>query len=125
MNCSVIWHGLVAFSELEKRRIEKVVDAYVQKRRPPPNIRPELDIGFRVKGQSVELFEIRPVWRRPNEIMEHPVAKATFVKTQAVWKIFWMRADLKWHSYPPVPAVGTVEKFLENVEADPHGCFWG
>jgi len=115
----------MAFDDLERRRIEKTVEAYVQGRRPPPHIRPQLDIGFRVTGQSIEIFEIRPAWRQPDEILEHAVAKATFVKTRAVWKVFWMRADLKWHSYAPTPTVGTVEKFLALVEADPHACFWG
>lgn len=115
----------MALNELETRRVEKLVDAFVQRRRPPSHIRPQLDIGFRVKGQSIEIFEIRPAWQRPGEIIEQPVAKATFVKTRAVWKVFWMRADLKWHSYPPAPTVGTVEKFLELVDADAHACFWG
>jgi hypothetical protein len=115
----------VAFDELEKKRIEKTVGAYVKKRRPPPHIRPQLDIGFRVTGQSIEIFEIRPAWRRPDETLEHAVAKATFVKTRVVWNVSWMRADLKWHSYSPMPTVSTVEKFLELVEADPHACFWG
>jgi len=115
----------MAFSDLEARRIEKAVDAFVQKRRPPVHIRPKLDIGFRLSGQSVEIFEIRPAWDRPQEIIERPVAKATFVGTRGVWKVFWKRADLKWHSYAPVPAVGTIDKFLELVEKDPHACFWG
>ena len=115
----------MAFNEIEKKRIEKIVAAYVEKRRPPPHIRPQLDIGFRVTGQSIAVFEIRPAWRRPDTTLEHAVAKATFVKTRAVWKVFWMRADLRWHSYSPTPTVGTVEKFLELVEADPHACFWG
>ncbi len=115
----------MALDELETRRIEKVVDAFVQKRRPPPHIRPELDIGFRLAGQSVEIFEVRPAWRRPNEIMEHSVAKATFVRKTGVWKVFWKRADLKWHGYSPTPVVGTIKKFLELVEKDPHACFWG
>ena len=115
----------VAFDELETRRVEKAVKAYVEKRRPPPHIRPELDIGFRVNGQSIEIFEIRPAWNRPDEILEHGVAKATFVRTRGVWKVFWMRADLKWHSYSPTSTVGSAEKFLELVDADPHACFWG
>ena len=115
----------MALDELETRRIEKAVDALVQKRRPPPHIRPELDIGFRLAGQSVEIFEVRPAWRRPNEIMEHSVAKATFVRKTGVWKVFWKRADLKWHGYSPAPVVGTINKFLELVEKDPHACFWG
>ena len=99
--------------------------AYVQKRRPPVHIRPQLDIGFRIAGQTVEIFEIRPAWKRPTEILNEPVAKATFVGTRGVWKVFWQRADLKWHSYGPVPTVGSIEKFLELVDADTHGCFWG
>lgn len=115
----------MALTEIEIKRIEKTVDAYVQKRRPPPHIRPELDIGYRVKGQSVEVYEIRPVWRNESESMEHPVAKATFIKTRRVWKVFWMRADLKWHSYQPAPTVGTVEQFFALIEADTYACFWG
>lgn len=65
----------MAFSELEKKKIEKEVRAVVDKRRPPPHIRPELDLDCRVKGQSVEIFEVRPRWRHPGEKMEHAVAK--------------------------------------------------
>ena len=115
----------MAFTELEGKRVEKAVEAFVQKRRPPSHIRPKLDIGFRLKGQSIEIFEIRPLWSDPTKILEESVAKATYVKTLALWKVYWKRADGKWHSYPPVPKVGTVDKFLELVDADAHGFFWG
>lgn len=112
-------------TEFEVKRVKKVVDVYIQKRRPPVHIRPKLDLGFRVLDQSIEIFEIRPVWNGPGSTLEQPVAKATYVKTQGYWKVFWMRADLKWHSYSPSPIVRTVEEFLELVEADSHVCFWG
>jgi hypothetical protein len=49
----------------------------MQQRRPPPHIRPKLDLGFRILGHSVEIFEIRPCWRGPpDEKHESPVAKA-------------------------------------------------
>ena len=115
----------MALNDIERKRIEKVVDAYIQKRRPAPHIRPQLDIGFRISGQSVEILEIRPRWKEPSVKMEHPVAKATFVRSTALWKIFWMRADLKWHGYEPLPAVGSIEKFLAAVDEDEHACFWG
>jgi hypothetical protein len=35
------------------------------------------------------------------------------------------RQDLKWHGYKPTPAVGTLEKFLEVIDKDKYGCFWG
>ena len=116
----------MAFSEFEIKRLEKVVGAFIGKHRPSPHIRAKLDLAFRIKRQSVEIFEVRPRWRgAPGEIMEHPVAKATYVKTQELWRVFWMRADLKWHAYPPAPQVGSIEKFLALVAEDKHACFFG
>ncbi|MFU8837492.1 MAG: DUF3024 domain-containing protein [Thiohalomonadaceae bacterium] len=89
------------------------------------NIRNELDIGIRREGQSVEIVEIRPRWDNPQEKMENPVAKATYVKTQAIWEIYWRRADLKWHLYEPHPRAKNLEEFIKVVEADKHGCFFG
>jgi hypothetical protein len=75
----------MAISEFESKRCEQVVKRYLDGRRLPPHIRPELDLGCRVTGQSVEMFEIRPVWRgQPGEKMEPPFAKATYVKSKAV-----------------------------------------
>lgn len=50
----------MALNDIERKRVEKTVGAFVEKLRPAPHIRPQLDFGFRVSGQSVELFEIRP-----------------------------------------------------------------
>lgn len=115
----------MAFNDIERKRIEKMVDAFIEMRRPPPHIRPELDLGYRLRDQSVEIFEIRPAWRSPGETMEQPVAKATFVRTRQAWKVYWMRADLKWHGYPPAPEVSLLEKFLALVEKDEYSCFFG
>ena len=115
----------MAFHDLERKRIENTVGAFVEKLRPPPHIRPKLDFGFRVAGQSIELFEIRPQWDKPEIKHEHPFAKATFVRANGRWKIYWKRADLKWHGYEPVPEVSAVEEFLAVVQKDELSCFFG
>lgn len=116
----------MALSELETKRLEKAVGAFIEARRPPPHIRAKLDLAYRISGQSVEIFELRPSWDgEPGEIIEHPVAKATYVKSTALWRVFWMRADLTWHAYAPTPQVGNIEKFLALVAEDKHGCFFG
>ena len=76
-------------------------------------------------GQSVEIFELRPRWRDKTQIARTPVAKATFVRIQNIWKVFWMRRDLKWHSYEPQPEVESLEAFLRVVDRDEFGCFFG
>ncbi|MGD2083396.1 MAG: DUF3024 domain-containing protein [Chromatiales bacterium] len=88
-------------------------------------MRKELDLGFRMEGQSVEIFEIRPFWREPEKTIEGAVAKATYVRTQGIWKVYWQRADLKWHRYDPHPEASTIEEVLDIVDADEYCCFFG
>ena len=115
----------MVFSEHESFRYEKSVKAFVERRRPPPHIRPELDLGYRLKNQSVVIFEVRPAFRQPGRIIEHSVAKATYVKTRKHWRVFWQRADLKWHRYDPLRTVRTIDEFIAEVDRDPYGCFFG
>jgi hypothetical protein len=61
----------------------------------------------------------------PGEKQEHPVAKTTFVRTRGVWRVFWMRRDLKWHGYEPMPEVEYIEAFFRLVSEDEYACFFG
>jgi hypothetical protein len=116
----------MALSEIEVARVKKALEAFMQIRRPPLHIRAKLDLGYRISGQSVEIFEIRPAWRGlPLERHESAVAKATFVRSQNVWRVFWQRRDLKWHGYGPASEVKSIEDFLTIVAEDAHACFFG
>ncbi len=115
----------MAISEFEIKRCQRELSKFFEARRPPPSIRHELDMGYRLENQSIEIFSIRPDWEDPNQTMEESHAKATYVKTTSVWKIFWQRADLKWHPYEPALAVRYFEEFLEIVKADEYACFFG
>ena len=115
----------MAISEFEIKRCKRELDKFMEAKRPPAHIRKELDFGYSIENQSVELFEIRPEWRSPENIMHLPFAKATYVKTQNIWKIYWQRQDLKWHSYEPIPEVQYFEEFLKVVSEDAHACFFG
>ena len=115
----------MAFNEFELKKCEKALKSFLERKRPPSHIRKQLDLSYRLKGQSVEVFEVRPRWDNPNEIMETPVAKATYVKTRRIWKIYWQRADLKWHTYEPHPKAKDLDEFLKVVESDDYACFFG
>lgn len=115
----------MSISEFEIKRIEKIVGKFVERKRPAAHIRNELDIAFRISDQSFEIYEIRPLWNDPSRKIEGPIAKATYVKSKKIWKLFWQRADLKWHSYQPHPVSNSLEKIIEVIEQDSHGCFWG
>jgi hypothetical protein len=115
----------LAFSEIELKRCEKIVGAFVERRRPPRHLRSQLDLAFRMQGQSVEIFEIRPAWNDETRTIEHRIAKATYQRTKQAWKIYWQRADLRWHGYEPVPEVTSLEQFVAVVGDDAYGCFFG
>lgn len=105
--------------------IIEIMENYIENTRPPEEMRPQLDISYKIDGQSIIIFEIRPRCDNTAEFMECCVAKTTFIKTQKVWKIFWMRANSKWYSFEPHPAVKTLHEFVQIVDADKYGCFWG
>ena len=113
------------FDELEKKRIETLVGAFVARRRPPLHLRREVDLDFRLKGQSIEIFEVRAAWQGDAKMHEIPIAKATFVRTRSVWQLYWQRRDLKWHGYGPLPEAKTIEEIVAEIDADPCACFWG
>ncbi|MBC8316937.1 MAG: DUF3024 domain-containing protein [Desulfobulbaceae bacterium] len=115
----------MSLSEFEIKRIEKIVGAFIENKRPPVHIRNQLDLGYSITGQSVEIFEIRPVWNNPEKRITLPVAKATYVKKSNIWKVYWQKADLKWNGYEPNPQAKTIEQFVAIVEEDAYACFWG
>lgn len=114
----------MAISEFEIKRCEKQLNNFLGQHRPPIHIRDQLDIGYKIQNQSVVLFEIRPNFRSPIEKLEIPIAKATYVKTKKLWKIYWHKSDFKWYQYKPVTTVMHLEYFLDVVALDEYGCFF-
>jgi hypothetical protein len=115
----------MAVSEFEHKLWERTVRVWVEARRPPPEIRSEVDLDFRIEGQSIEIFEIRAAWRRPGEKIESSVAKTTYVKSRETWKVYWKRADGRWHRYDPAGEMGSLQEVLALVGEDAYGAFWG
>lgn len=115
----------MAFTRLERQHVRQAMEEFLKRRRPPEEIRGQLDIGYRISDQSIEIFEIRPAWREPGTTLEESVARTTYVRSRDVWKVYWMRRDLRWHPYDPDREVTTLEAFLRIVERDDLGAFWG
>ncbi len=115
----------MAIDILETVDIIETMENHLEKIRPPENIRKQLDIGYKIENQSIILFEIRPVWNNPGVFAEYAFAKTSFIKSKNLWKIYWMRANLKWYSYEPVPEVTSLKVFLKIVDEDKFHCFKG
>ena len=110
---------------MDRKRVENEVAAFVAKRRPPADIRDQVDLSFRFDGRYVEIFEIRPRWDDPAVKIEESIARARYVESKDEWLVYWKRADLRWHKYDPAPKVPTIQAFLAEVDRDEYGCFFG
>ena len=115
----------MAFTDEERARNLAALKWFVERRRPPAHIRPELDIGYAVVGHVVDLYEIRPDWMDRHSTRHTPVARLRFVRSRNEWRLYWMRRDLRWHAFEPAATHPTLRAALEVVEADEYRCFFG
>jgi len=116
---------MASFEPSDILDILECMEGFLQRNRPPEEIRSKVDLGYRMEGLSILIFEIRPQWGKPETILEHPFAKTTYIKTKKLWKVFWMRASGNWESYGPTPTVKSVSHFVKLVDEDKHHCFKG
>ena len=114
----------MAFNDLDLKRIEKAAEAFMAERRPPPHIRPQLDLEYQIHNQTVELLEVRPAWNCPSEVMRRPIAKATYFRVWNQWNVYWMPGNLKWSPYE-TPHANSIEQFFKLVGEDKFCCFFG
>lgn len=105
--------------------ISLIEELFWARRRPALHLRDKIREGQRIKGQTIELFFVRPLFDKPGQQVEEPIAKLQFVRSRGVWRIFWKRADLRWHGYQPHPETDSLASALRIIDKDAHQCFFG
>jgi hypothetical protein len=114
----------MAFSELELAGIRSTVGAFVDRRQPPPELRDKLRFELEIDGHAVTIWEVRPAWLRPRE-SRLGVARFRFTRTRGRWTLYWMRADLKWHSYCGEAPAKSLAELVHIVDEDASFAFFG
>ncbi len=104
----------MAFTELETARYLKLLVDFTERYGPRPEIRHKLRWDHQVEDQSIVLYEVRLRFVVPgiptklktkDKFTRSGFAKATFIKKDKTWKVYWRRASGKWERYPPYPSV--------------------
>ncbi len=114
----------MAFTDIELHKIKKVVGGLCQKR-SPEHLRDRVRVEYKIHGHDVVLYEVRPRWDDPTQFLEAPIAKLKLVRSRKIWRLFWERADMKWHKYEPLDSSKNITDLVNEIDADPYGCFWG
>jgi len=96
-----------------------------RKRRPPLKLRDKIREGQRIEGSTIELFYSRPLFEGRGRWIEEPIVRTRFFPRLGIWKIYWQRADLRWHLYKPAPEAESLSEVLRIVDEDEYCCFFG
>jgi hypothetical protein len=88
--------GVVAFNELELKRIDRTVGELCRRCSPPEHA-DELRTVHDVEGHTVSMYEERPPWRGEGEWTRMGVARFRYFRSRDEWQLYWMRQDLRWH----------------------------
>lgn len=114
----------MAFSEMDLKRIEQTVGAFCDKC-SPVELKDKLRLVYVGKGHEVIIAERRPRWDNQTEWTESTVAKLKFIRSAGKWRLYWMRADMKWHEYPGLSSSRRLDDLVQEIDADPLACFFG
>jgi hypothetical protein len=114
----------MAFTELELAQIKRTVGGLCN-RRIPPERKAQLSLDYRIAGHDVIILERRPRWDGSPGFAEEAAAKLKFTRRTGTWRLLWQRADMKWHAYTPDSPCVSLEDFVDEIDVDPYGCFFG
>ncbi len=104
---------------------EKIIKDFIEKQRPPAEIREQLDYTYSFDGTTLILYEVTPNWKNESEKTQLEYAKIRYYKSKKIWKLYWMRASGKWELYTPYPTSSKLEKLLSIISEDENACFFG
>ena len=109
--------------ELQLRDVEKHLDAYCNT--VPEHARCQLRMGYVIKGNTVILYEERPLFRDKAQWRAFEVAQFRYIRTVDRWRLFYKDQHSKWHIYGGVEDAERFEDLLKEVVEDPTCIFWG
>ncbi|MBM4420463.1 MAG: DUF3024 domain-containing protein [Chloroflexi bacterium] len=105
----------------QKAIAERLIGAMLERRSPP---RDQVRYELAWRGSAVTIVARRAPWHpQDREWSSQPIAR--LVHSTSGWTLDWMRASGRWErcnrDWPPAP----LPRLLDEVDRDPHGCFWG
>ena len=110
--------------ETLRASVDKDLAAFCD-RKFPLHVRDRVWATYKWRGDSVTLFEWRPLFDRPQESVDIKVAQFRYEAVRGFWSLFCADRNGKWHRYDAFPSSKRISDLLEEVNEDPTGIFWG
>jgi hypothetical protein len=120
----ILWEWFVTLSEFTRKQAESKLKAFCD-RRIPAQLRKEVRLGWKFRGNAVTLFESRPSFPDRATWVNIPIAQFRFDEQEKTWELYQADRNGRWHWYINVVATPDFDALLAEVDADPTGIFWG
>ena len=91
----------------------------------PMKYRDKVRVLFKIRGNSVTLYEERPAFFEKNEWVDIKVAQFRYNPKNNKWQLYCADRNSRWHIYYEIDSTPDLNKLLVEVEEDPTGIFWG
>jgi len=82
-------------------------------------------MSVNVRGNSLTLFEHRPVWRMPDRWTNGKTAQFRYDPVSDKWTLFWSDRHGRWLRYDTKRPTADIAVLIREVDQDPFGAFWG
>lgn len=86
----------------------------------------ELNLSYKIRGNSVTIFENREPWHHDmKEWTSLPVAQMRHDDKSGEWTLYCADRNDKWHQYPDFDRTRNIDAIIVEIDRDPKGIFWG
>ena len=111
-------------SEFTRKLVETRLAKYCENKIPVIT-RDKMRLEFKIRGNSVTLYETRPSFKDSYLWNENPVAQFRFDIEVEKWNLYCCDCKLKWYLYTDIDSNINFDDLLNEVDRDPTGIFWG
>lgn len=111
-------------SQFTRKLVEARLAKYCSGRIPSQALN-QVRLSFKIKGNTVTLFEERPAFKYPSNWVTIPVAQFRFDGQTKKWSLYCFDRNGKWHLYDRMKPSADFDDLLKEVDRDPTGIFWG
>ena len=110
---------------LVRTLIEKKVGDFCKKK-VPTNVLDKLTLSYKIRGNSVTIFENRAPWHPDmREWTSMAIAQIRYEAKTGEWTLYCADRNDKWHEYYDMDPTKDIDKILVEINEDPTGIFWG
>ena len=112
--------------ELVRRSCDRALRALFD-RRVPAKVRDQVHLEWTFRGNAVTLIERRRPWRgnEGDDWTRSKIARFQLDSASRTWRLSWSDRNGRWRPYQSLEAAESFSAAIAELEADPHGAFWG